>query len=345
MTMRPTRRLLGIVVAAAIVYFGAMNSLLVWLYAVTAMLLALIPPGVIGPWLAVGRIRVIRSESLRSHGFDAPLAQDAGRIFAGDELEVRLDGSVRIDQVELGPLRTDIGAEIAAYVDLDGDTAVVRAALATRGQINIVSVDVASTWPFGLVEVRRRVPLAVRVLAHPRYSVVAAESGTGSGIGGEDPTRKGQADDVVGLREYHSGDSRRNIHWMTTARSGKLMVVERAAPTFAALQARLRLEPGASVDACDLAVFVTATLVASCTRAGRPFRLTLPDGPPESRRWNEAIARLARSRPGPSPPGRAVSAAIRADESGVTVESSGGVVRLLPGASREDVERIVAALL
>lgn len=123
------------------------------------------------------------------------------------------------------------------------------------------------------------------------------------------------------------------------------MVVERAAPTFAALQARLRLEPGAAPDAVELAVFVTATLAASCTKAGRPFRLSLPDGPPEARRWNEAIARLARSGPGASPPGRAVSAAIRADATGVVVESEAGALRLAIGTSLEAIENAVAALL
>ncbi len=348
MSVRPTRRLAGVIVAAALIYLAAANSLLVWLYAVTAMLIALLPLGIAGPWLSVRRAARIHVTSMRSSGFEAPLAQDAGRVFVHDALEISLLAPIDPERVVIGPLHTTMGVVLpvtTVRVDEQTGAVVVGTDLGGRGQIDFAHIDLTSTWPFGIVEARRRMQLNAAVLVHPRYAIVPARRGAGAGVGGEDPTRKGAAEDVVGLREYRSGDSRRQVHWLTTARMGKLMVVERAAPTFAALRARLRLETEATPAAVELAVYVTATLAASCEKAGRPFRLSLPDGPPEARHWNEAIARLARSKQQPSPRGQAVNAAIRADALGVLVESETGSMRLPPDADEAAVAAAVVTLL
>jgi uncharacterized protein (DUF58 family) len=345
MRLRPARRLVGVVVAAALIYVFAVNSLLVWLYMVAAMLLALIPVGCLGP-IAAARPVTLRALAPRSRGFDAPLPEDRGKLFAFSTLELALSGDVDLDRVQLGPLILADGRRVEAFAEAGEHGPVLRADLGRRGAVDVAAIELTSSWPFGLVEARRTVPLPVSLLVHPRYQVVTPERGAGGGIGGEDAQRKGSGEDVVGLREYRPGDSRRQIHWMTTARAGKLMVVERAAPTVAALNLSLRLDPRADHDAVELAVHITASVAASCVQAGRPFRLSLPDGPPEARRWNETLARLARTEPAAQPPPAGVSsAAVRAEADVVIVESPAGVVRLPARAGAESVAAALENLL
>ena len=346
MTLRPTRRLLGVLVAAAVVYFFAVNSLLVWLYMVTAMLLALVPLGLAGPALSL-RGLALDVTGVSSRGFDPPLREDRGRVFMQDELEVRLGGSLDTERCRVTHLRLRDGSTVPVRTAVAADGALLlRLDVATRGPLDVVAAEVRSSWPFGLVQGVAILPLRAGALACPRYFVVAPRLGAGGGIGGEDADHKGHGDDVVGLREYRPGDSRRDIHWMTTARAGRLMVVERAAPSLAALRIRLRLDPAATPEAVEMAVFVTASLAASCHAARRPFRLVMPDGPPEARRWDESIVRLARVRPMPEGVrGGAVNAAIRAEGDVVVVESEHGTRRLPPRAPEESVTAALLELL
>ena len=345
MRLRPARRLVGVVVAAAVIYGFAVNSLLVWLYMVAAMLVALIPIGCIGPLLAARPVP-LRAGAPRGRGFDAPLAEDQGKLFAFCDLELTLLGEIDLERVQLGPLVLADGRRVAAHAEMGEHGPVLRATLGRRGAIDVAGVELSTSWPFGLLEARRLLPLPVSLLVHPRYQVVRPERGGGGGIGGEDAQRKGSGEDVVGLREYRPGDSRRQIHWMTTARAGRLMVVERAAPTLAALNLSLRLDPRADHDAVELAVLITASVAASCVQAARPFRLSLPDGPPEARRWSETLARLARTEAAAQPPPSVpTSAAVRAVGDVVIIESPAGSVQLPARAGSDAVAAALESLL
>lgn len=97
-----------------------------------------------------------------------------------------------------------------------------------RGPARLSAVSVRSTFPFGLLEHRRRLPLPAQVLVYPRPRPSLAERRPAYGTGGADASRPGGVGDVLELREYVPGDPQRRIHWPTSARHGTLLVAERA---------------------------------------------------------------------------------------------------------------------
>ena len=143
----------------------------------------------------------------------------------------------------------------------------------------------ASDWPFGIATARRPLdvpqPLVVRPITSsvrfPCCMAAARRTGRDASVG-----LPGQAGDVLGVREYRTGDSVRSIHWTQTARRDEVVVCER--PGTAAARVRIALiastdrddepgcEPAAQVASAaarlDAAVGVASSLVESWSVRG-----------------------------------------------------------------------------
>ena len=96
-----------------------------------------------------------------------------------------------------------------------------------RGRFRTGPLTVRATDPFHLVKLDRRFSATSEVQITPRVvplPMMRTASGGGS-TGDTMPQKAGVigADDVL-VREYHSGDDVRRIHWRTTARRGELFV-------------------------------------------------------------------------------------------------------------------------
>jgi len=109
-----------------------------------------------------------------------------------------------------------------------------------RARVRVGPAEVVRADPLGLL--RRRVghAPATTLWVHPRWALVSAlPSGFAKDL--EGPTSDASpAGDIAfhALRPYQLGDDRRHIHWMSTARSGTLMVrhyVDNRRPTLAVL--------------------------------------------------------------------------------------------------------------
>lgn len=109
-----------------------------------------------------------------------------------------------------------------------------------RSRVRIGPAEVVRADPLGLL--RRRVghAPATDLWVHPRWSLVSAlPSGFAKDL--EGPTSDASPSGDIAfhaLRPYQLGDDRRHIHWMSTARSGTLMVrhyVDNRRPTLAVL--------------------------------------------------------------------------------------------------------------
>lgn len=109
-----------------------------------------------------------------------------------------------------------------------------------RAKVQIGPAEVVRGDPLGLL--RRRVghAPATTLWVHPRWSLIEAlPNGFAKDL--EGPTSDASpAGDIAfhALRPYQLGDDRRHIHWMSTARSGTLMVrhyVDNRRPTLAVL--------------------------------------------------------------------------------------------------------------
>ncbi|MDQ1257691.1 MAG: hypothetical protein QG656_2297 [Candidatus Hydrogenedentes bacterium] len=99
-----------------------------------------------------------------------------------------------------------------------------------RGVYPLPPITVVSMFPFGLMEMRRRIPeTPAEVVVYPRVNAVRAdflERLPGAPV--LPRVAVGDGDEFFSLREYVRGDDPRKISWRATARFGKLVVREYA---------------------------------------------------------------------------------------------------------------------
>jgi len=98
-----------------------------------------------------------------------------------------------------------------------------------RGVQHLRFIWVRSSFPFGLFMRMRKVASPAEMLVYPsRKSGVGVAEPVLLGSDSPDPLRKGGVDDFRGLRPYAPGDPLRQIHWPSSAKTGRFHVVERA---------------------------------------------------------------------------------------------------------------------
>lgn len=104
-----------------------------------------------------------------------------------------------------------------------------------RGRVTFVAVRVWSTFPFGIVKksVTFEQPGAalVRPLVLPLRPGTLRPALSEARRGYVSSQRVGSGSDFFGLREYVAGDSPKGIAWKPSARTGDLIVKQRAAPS------------------------------------------------------------------------------------------------------------------
>ena len=84
----------------------------------------------------------------------------------------------------------------------------------------------------GLLSTERLVHVADHLTVHPRLLDVADVPVTEHRIAGTSAAVvRGTGHEVLGVREWRSGDDHRRVHWRSTARSGRLTVLERGDAT------------------------------------------------------------------------------------------------------------------
>jgi uncharacterized protein (DUF58 family) len=90
--------------------------------------------------------------------------------------------------------------------------------------------------------------------------------------------RTGASSEVIGTREYRSGDSLRQVHWRSTARAGKLVVKEFADQDQLTMAVVLDLSAGGNLGTGKFSTFETALRLAAsfgyyATQENIPFHL------------------------------------------------------------------------
>ena len=152
-----------------------------------------------------------------------------------------------------------------------------RGALTRRGRYRFGPLRLTTRFPFGLfsrtitvgpvetLTVLPRLGKLTRVWAARRLEAIA----------GADRRRRrpGAEGDFYGVREWRRGDSRRLIHWRSSARRGKLVVrqFERPQSRDAAVLLDLWQPPSptdADLDTVELAVSFAGTVLADLCRSG-----------------------------------------------------------------------------
>jgi uncharacterized protein (DUF58 family) len=121
---------------------------------------------------------------------------------------------------KLGFVRVNAGqSEVRAY----------RAYFGQRGKYMIGPAAISTTFPFGLIRSRTRYPKIQTVYVAPQLGKVEPswEKRIQSTATGSDAIKRRRAleeDEFYALRPWRSGDTKRNIHWRTTARFGHPIV-------------------------------------------------------------------------------------------------------------------------
>ena len=92
------------------------------------------------------------------------------------------------------------------------------------------SLDDLYHGPLGLFNFSATVAAETEVVVHPLPLGSGVDSVGGEGRFGrrerDGKTHRGEGMDFHGVREYRTGDSLRRVHWPTTARTGKISVIE-----------------------------------------------------------------------------------------------------------------------
>ncbi len=96
-----------------------------------------------------------------------------------------------------------------------------------RGLYNFVPITLRSKGPFSLFNTKCTVDVSSQILIYPQYHPLnRLRLVENRGFSDRQVMRIGTGTEIVGTREYRSGDSLRQIHWRSTARRGKLVVKE-----------------------------------------------------------------------------------------------------------------------
>lgn len=181
-----------------------------------------------------------------------------------------------------------------------------------RGPADLGPLQVRHTDVLGLWQRTRDAGPVEQVLVHPRLVTVPAPGrlpGAGGGDGARIGAREGQ---LGGVRPYQDGDERRSVHWLSSARTGTLMVRQYTGGTAGVMDICLVTSAREYPDPEDFeqAVALTAGIVQACLSEPLPCRVTTTgglrmsgDGPADRRRLLDAIAQLRLDGSDPHPEG------------------------------------------
>ncbi|HET6881329.1 MAG TPA: DUF58 domain-containing protein, partial [Pirellulales bacterium] len=160
----------------------------------------------------------------------------------------------------------------------DHRTTTYRGRLFQRGKYRFGPLEVTSRFPLGLLRYRATFDAVETLLVFPRLGHLSSawrrwHEGLESG-GGQSSRRRGLMEgEFYGLRDWRSGDSRRWLHWRTSARRQTPVVRQFEQPRDLGLAIVLDLwQPEAHTtggeDAVEIAVSFVATVVTDLCRAG-----------------------------------------------------------------------------
>ncbi|MDT7537797.1 MAG: protein-glutamine gamma-glutamyltransferase [Actinomycetota bacterium] len=218
--LRPTRALALPLLAAAVLYLPARLAGGAWLALAASAALVLPLVALLLPARFEG-ISVRREPAARGRAgrpLDVVLTIRNGGARTTSPLRLR-DLSPELSEVVLAVPSLRPQEEVSISL---GRTAV------HRGVFDNGAATLASTAPLGVLVRTREVPVEGEVIVHPEVRRVPRALGAMVHLAGEIPLASaGVGTEVLGLRDWRSGDSARSVAARATARHGRPLVLER----------------------------------------------------------------------------------------------------------------------
>jgi uncharacterized protein (DUF58 family) len=225
--LRPPRRLSFtregkiIVILAVGVGFAAINTGNNLLYLLLGWLLSFI--------IASGILSELTLRALTVERRPPP------RIFAGEPflMEVviknakpdRASYSIEVEDL-LGKTPIDKRCYFLKIPENKSQRTSYRHTFVRRGLYTLTGYRIATKFPFALFRKSRDVDAPLEVLVYPARIAVPRPPPRAATRGDAIAERLGRRGEFFGLRESRPGDDRRDIHWKSSARSGRLLVRE-----------------------------------------------------------------------------------------------------------------------
>jgi uncharacterized protein (DUF58 family) len=141
----------------------------------------------------------------------------------------------------------------------------------SRGRARTSLATLTSSAPLGLVTTAASGEVPTDLTIHPALVPVPLLPQRSGGAQSRQAQQDRAGVDVHGIREWRSGDEARQVHWRSTARRGRLVVLEREAPRGGSLV--LLVAGPAATPGWERLVSVVASNAVSVLRAGRTVSL------------------------------------------------------------------------
>jgi uncharacterized protein (DUF58 family) len=160
-----------------------------------------------------------------------------------------------------------------------------RHTFARRGAYTLTGYRIATKFPFALFRKSRDVDAPLEIIVYPARVAVPRPVPRTTSRGETTANRLGRRGEFFGLREGRAGDDRRDVHWRSSARTGRLLVreyedelarrvvigVDNALPEAvreAVTDGALTPADESQVSAVERAISVAASLAASYLEVG-----------------------------------------------------------------------------
>lgn len=219
--------------------------------------------------------------SLGNTSFKASIGLARRRVTVGDTVAVRVDianpgrmptATARGD-LPIGDMHERFSIPMLASgqsKETDIEFRTLSRAVLPIGPLRVRKGD-----PFGLIRHEKRLADRLDLFIHPATVPLATlNAGLARDLEGQ-PSGDIVDDDLdfYGLREYEPGDDVRNVHWLSTAKTGTLMIrqYEATRRTDTALALSINPEEYVSSEEFELAVSVHASIGVRCLTQDRPL--------------------------------------------------------------------------
>jgi|GEM_PF-4095125 len=179
-----------------------------------------------------------------------------------------------LSQIDKDGTSVDSKSDGSVFVEIEANK---------RGRFKIGPIELITQDPLGMFKLRKRIGDYVEVTVYPKPIKVSVKTATRRSFTSEEAeksTRRAARGDFAGVRDYHTGDEYKRIHWKTTARTGSPKVIEYESAGINSAVVALDVSKGSDfgagiVTSLDVAAGAAAYMLDRLLSSGIRVKLTM----------------------------------------------------------------------